>query len=99
MAGNYNNQNQQNNFSTNRQQIRTNSRGEAEILLSATSVVNKKTGDVMPIFKTYIEIKGQLYKVELSTRRTETKNGLPGMWVKFTAKRKQIQQTAASSGF
>lgn len=76
------------------QNSRTNSRtGEVEVLKSATAVVDKKSGDVLPIYKTYFEIGGSLYKVEVSTRKSETKNGLPAMWVKMTKKKKQTMQS------
>lgn len=77
------------------QNSRTNSRtGEIEVLKSATAVVDKKSGDVLPIFKTYFEIGGSLYKVEVSNRKSETKNGLPAMWVKMTKKKKQQAQSS-----
>ena len=86
---------QTNSYNNNMQQnSRTNSRtGEIEVLKSATAVVDKKSGDVLPIYKTYFEIGGSLYKVEVSTRKSETKNGLPAMWVKMTKKKKQTMQS------
>lgn len=76
------------------QRVSTNRFGESEILKTASAVVDKKTGDVLPIFKTYVEIAGQLYKIEVSNRIKETKNGLPAMWVKVTKKAKRSQATA-----
>ena len=76
------------------QQARTNRFGEMEVLKTAIAVVDKKTGDTLPIFKTYFETAGQLYKIEISHRRKETKTGLPGMWVKITKKAKRSQNQA-----
>ena len=77
------------------QNSRTNSRtGEVEVLKSATAVVDKKSGDVLPIFKTYFEAGGNLFKVEISTRKKETKTGLPAMWVKITKKNKRSTSPA-----
>lgn len=81
-----------NNIQKPQQQVRTNRFGEAEILKTASQVVDKKTGDTLPIYKTYFEIKGKLYKVEVSERKSETKNGLPAMWVKITSKKQQQVQ-------
>ena len=87
----YNNGN--NNNGQMQQQTRTNRFGDMEVLKTATAVVDKKSGDVLPIYKTYLEIGGSLYKIEVSNRKSETKNGLPAMWVKVTKKKKQQAQT------
>lgn len=88
----YNNNN--NNSGQMQQNSRTNRFGDMEVLKTATAVVDKKSGDVLPIYKAYFEIGGSLYKVEVSNRKSETKNGLPAMWVKMTKKKKQQAQTS-----
>lgn len=83
MADNFGQQSQQ--------RVSMNRFGESEILKTANAVVDKKTGDILPIYKAYFEIGGQLYKVEVSDRKKETKTGNPAMWVKITKKKKQSQ--------
>lgn len=74
-----------------RQQVRTNRFGEAEVLTACTAKIDKKSGEVLPIFKGYIEIKGDLYKFEISNANTPAKDGRPRMWLKATKKAKQAQ--------
>lgn len=65
--------------------VRTNRFGGAEMLKMAHQVKNKKTGELMPIFKTYLEVGGSLIKVEIShSNKEDRKTGGEGMWVKFT---------------
>lgn len=75
--------------------VRTDRFGNATMLKMAKSVVDRKTGNVLPIFKTYVEIGSIMLKVEISECKKSTKDGNPGMWVKFTKMSKQRQ----NSGF
>jgi hypothetical protein len=75
--------------------IRNDRYGNPNILKMAKSVVSKKTGEVMPIYKTYLEVGSIMFKVEISECKKETKDGHPGMWVKFTKMPKRQQ----GSGF
>jgi hypothetical protein len=74
------------------QRVTTNRFNEQEILKTAIAVVNKKTGQIMPIFMTYFEIGTQLYKLELSPRNKPTKDGRAAMWCKITRKNKKTNQ-------
>lgn len=68
--------------------------GNPTMLKYAKSVVSKKDGNVLPIFKTYIEVGSQMLKVEIShANQADKKSGNPGMWVKFTKMSKQRQNT------
>ena len=78
------------------QNTRTDKFGNATLLKVAKSVVNRKTGEVYPIFKTYLEVGSQLYKVEISECKKDTKDGNPGMWVKFT---KMAKRAATANKF
>lgn len=75
--------------------VRNDRFGNATMLKMAKSVVNRKTGEVLPIFKTYVEVGSTMLKVEISNAKKETRDGNPGMWVKFTKMSKQRQ----NSGF
>ena len=71
--------------------VRTDRFGNPNILKFAKEVTNKKTGEVMPIYKTYIEIGSTMVKVEVSHANKESKDGKRGMWVKFTKMSKRQQ--------
>lgn len=60
----------------------------------AEAVLDKKSGQVLPIFKTYVELAGKLYKIEISECKKETKHGRGGMWCKVTLVNKNRQQTS-----
>lgn len=83
--------NNNNNGGGSMQNVRPNRFGEAETLKTANAVIDKKSGAVLPIFKTYFEAGGQLYKIEISERKKETKSGNPAMWVKITKKNRNRQ--------
>jgi hypothetical protein len=72
--------------------VRTDRFGNATLLKLAKPVVNKKTGDVMPIFRTHVEIGNTLYRVQISESK---KDDRPGMWVQFT----KLQRGRHSGGF
>lgn len=74
-----------NNFQT---RISTDRFGNNFQLKTAKVVVNKKNGEVLNVYKAWVELKGQLYKIEVSPRLKETKDGQPAMWVKVTAVKK-----------
>jgi hypothetical protein len=71
------------------QRVSTDRFGNPYVLKTAYQVENRKTGEIVNSFKTYFEIGSQLYKVEISERLKESKNGKNGMWVKFTKVKKQ----------
>jgi hypothetical protein len=72
--------------------IRNDRFGNPTLLKFAKSVISKKDGNVMPIFKTYVEIGSTMVKVEISHAKDgDKKNGNPGMWVKFTKMTKRQQ--------
>jgi hypothetical protein len=75
--------------------IRNDRFGNPTMLKMAKSVVNRKTGEVLPVYKTYLEVGSSMFKVEISEVKKETKDGNPGMWVKFTkmSKRTNVQQS------
>jgi hypothetical protein len=75
--------------------VRNDRFGNATMLKMAKSVVNKKTGEVLPIFKTYVEVGSTMLKVEISNANKETRDGNPGMWVKFT----KVTKNRNSGGF
>jgi len=70
--------------------VRTNRFGDPEQLISAEGVVSKQ-GELLPIYKGYVELGGSLYKLEISSAKQESKRGRPRKWVKVTklSKRKQ----------
>jgi hypothetical protein len=82
------------------QQTRTDKFGNTTVLKKASTVVNKKSGEVVDgCFKTYLETTGkngksELIKVEISACNTEDKNGNPAMWVKFTKQEERKKQTS-----
>jgi hypothetical protein len=78
--------------------VRNDRFGNATILKMAKSVVNRKTGAVLPIFKTYLEVGAQMIKVEISHANKATKDGNPGMWVKFTKVNKNRNQGGFGGG-
>jgi hypothetical protein len=75
--------------------VRTDRFGNATMLKMAKSVVNRKSGEVLPVFKTYVEVGSTLLKVEISECKKDTKDGNPGMWVKFT----KVQKSRNQGGF
>ena len=77
--------------------ISTDRFGNAYQLKFAAQVTNRKTGEEVNAFKTYVEIGGKLYKVEVSeaTKTKEIKGvETAGMWVKVTAQKKSTQATS-----
>ena len=70
-------------------QVKTNRFGDPEVLITLQTVVDKKSGECLPIFKSYVELGGQLYKIEVSNRNKETKSGNPAMWCKITKRKKE----------
>lgn len=76
--------------------IRNDRFGNATMLKYAKSVVSKKDGNVLPIFKTYLEVGSQMIKVEISNANEgDKKTGNPGKWVKFT----KMSKRQGNSGF
>lgn len=73
--------------------------GEQYQLKVAENVVDKKTGSVLPIAKTYFEVGSKLFKIEISDCKKETKNGRGGFWVKITEKKKQSGNTGYKRSF
>jgi hypothetical protein len=69
--------------------------GNPSILKLLKPVVNKKTGDVMPIFRGHVEIGNCLYRVDVSTSQ---KAGREGMWCKVTKMVKRQQGGFGSFG-
>ena len=70
--------------------IKSDKYGNPYQLKTAEAVVNKKTGEVIETaYKTYFELGGKLYKIEISRRDKETKSGNPAVWVKCTQVKKQ----------
>lgn len=70
--------------------------GNPTILKFAKSVISKKDGNVLPIFKTFFEVGSSMIKVEVShASQGDKKNGNPGMWIKFT----KMTQRPGGSGF
>jgi len=67
--------------------IRNDRFGNPYQLITALQVVTKE-GEAIEAYKGFIELKGQLYKLEISTRQKEHKSGKDGMWVKVTAVKK-----------
>ncbi|HUX55768.1 MAG TPA: hypothetical protein VMV77_02265 [Bacteroidales bacterium] len=78
--------------------IRTDRFGNPTMLKMAKSVVDRKTGSVLPIYKTYCEVGNQMIKVEISECKKSTRDGNPGMWVKFTKMSKNRQQGGFGGG-
>jgi hypothetical protein len=72
--------------------IRNDRFGNPSVLKLAKPVVNKKTGEEMPIFRCYVEIGSCLYRIDVSESRKE---GRPGMWIKVTKQARNRQ----SGGF
>ncbi|MBI1836844.1 MAG: hypothetical protein HYR91_06215 [Flavobacteriia bacterium] len=68
--------------------------GNPTSLTALTQVVDKKSGELLPIFKGYFESNGQLYKLELSNSNKESKSGLPQKWCKIT----KVKKKAVSTG-
>lgn len=77
----------------NNRNTRTDRFGNAFEVKRLTQVTNKKTGEVIQgCFKGYVEIKGQLYKIETSPMSEEKmKNDLHQRWMKVTKMSKQRQ--------
>ena len=74
---------------------RTDRFGNPSLLKLAKPVVNRKTGDVLPIFRGFFEIGTQLYRVDISESKKE---GREGMWFKVT-KMSRRQQGGFGGGF
>jgi hypothetical protein len=73
--------------------VRNDGFGNATILRMAHQVKNRKTGELMPIYKTYLEVGGHMVKVEIShASQEDKKTGGEGMWVKFTKVNKNRNQ-------
>ncbi len=70
--------------------------GNLSMLKLAKPVVNKKTGDVMPIFRTFVEIGNCLYRLDLSESKKAEREG---MWVKVTKLQKRQGGGFGNSGF
>jgi hypothetical protein len=69
--------------------------GNAYQLKTAYEVTNKKTGEVIDNhYKCTVELGGKLYRIEVSPRVKETKNGANAMWCKVT--KINAQQRATS---
>lgn len=73
--------------------VRNDRFGNPSMLKLAKPVVNRKTGQVVNAFKTYVEIRGQLYSIEITESKKADREGL---WVKITQKQNRPQVT---SGF
>jgi len=73
-------------------QIRQDRFGNASMLKLAKPVTNRKTGEVMPIWKTYFQDGSKLIKVEISESKKADREG---MWVKFT----KVNQQRRNTGF
>lgn len=66
--------------------------GNPTMLLTAYQKTDKRTGNKLPIYKCTVELKNDLYKIEISHRNKETKSGDDAMWVKITKLNKQQRQ-------
>lgn len=53
-----------------------------------------KDGEVLPIYRTFVEVAGKLLQIDISERKKETKDGTPAMWVKVTSKKKQTRSSS-----
>lgn len=72
--------------------ISTDRFGNPYQLKFAAQVTNRKTGEEVNAFKTYVELGGKLYKIEVSqAEKTKEIKGqeTAGMWVKVTHVKKQ----------
>jgi hypothetical protein len=83
------------NYNSGYNRIQTDKFGNPVQLKTALQVVSKKGGEVLPIYKTWLEVGGKLIKVEISHRNKEHKSGREGMWVKFTAMSKRPQSRSS----
>jgi hypothetical protein len=61
--------------------VRTDRFGNPSLLKLAKPVTNKKTGDVMPIYRAFAQIGNVLYRIDISD---SLKAERPGKWVKIT---------------
>lgn len=60
--------------------------GNQTELVALTQVVDKKSGSILPIWKGYIEVNGNLIKLEVSEKKSLSKDGRNQMWCKSTNK-------------
>lgn len=70
---------------------RTDRFGNPTQLKRAKAKKDRKSGEILPIYQTYVEVGGKLLKVEISDNKKDYPDGLPSMWVKFTSVKKQQQ--------
>ena len=71
--------------------------GNPTMLKKGWTVVDKKSGSVLPISACYAEFGGKLVKIEVSQcHKSPDKNGNPAFWFKFTLKQKQAQNRQIS---
>lgn len=82
------------NNSNNRSYIRIDRFGNPYQLRTAYQQENKKTGEVFEAYRVSFELGGKLYRFDISPRKSETKNGTPGMWVKCTQVKKNQQASS-----
>jgi len=74
--------------------ISTDRFGNAYQLKFAAQVSNKKSGELLPIYKTYVELGGKLYMIEVSNaEKLKTIKGVDtaGKWVKVTHRKIQTR--------
>ena len=73
--------------------IKTDRFGNPYQLKLAKQVTNRRTGEEVNAFKTYVELGGKLYAIEIcEAHATDTREG--GMWVKVTRKNRQNRPTS-----
>ena len=78
-----------NNNNGSRQNVRNNRFGDPEVLTSLKQKVDKKSGDLLPIYKGYVEINGSLFSIEVSNCNKENADGIERKWCKVTKKVKR----------
>ena len=73
--------------------IKTDRFGNAYQLKLAKQVTNRKTGEQVDAYATYVELGGKLYAIEICQANANDKRE-GGLWVKVTHKKKQQRQTS-----
>ncbi|GEM_PF-5447048 len=75
------------------EKVYTDKFGNPTTLSALTQVLNKVSGELLPIFKGYFESSGQLYKIEISNKNEVSKDGRSQKWMKVTkVKKKAVAQ-------
>lgn len=70
--------------------------GNDYVLKKATEI-RTKDGEIIPVFKGYVELQGQLFKFEISEKKDPSRDGRNQKWVKFTHMKRRTQTNRSTA--